>query len=125
MSNPGTPASTDPFTAAWDQLKAWAEAEFQAAEGAVQSFVSKELPILEADVIAAINEFGQILMGDAVNLLKSGLAPHETISTVADNLIMTVETQGKQIANNLAVTVAGQVVGAAQVQAGAMSPPAS
>lgn len=121
MSQSGT---TSTFATAWTQLKSWAETEFNTVEGAVESFVTKEIPVIEADVVAAIEAFGQALMGDAVNLLKSGLAPHQTISTVADNLIMTAETQGKTIANNLAVTVAGQVVAAAQTQAGAMAPPA-
>jgi hypothetical protein len=125
MSQSGQTAQTSSFATAWAQLKAWAAAEFNAAEGAVENFVSKEIPVIEADVVSAIETFGQDLMGDAVNLMKSGLSPHETISTVADNLIMTAEGQGKTVANNLAVTVAGQVVAAASTQAGAMAPPAA
>ena|ERR1700722_14832313 len=126
MSIPATPATTDPFTTAWNNLKAWAETEITAVEGGASAFLTKTVPVLEADLVSALETFGEDLMSDAVALLSGGLPTGQTISTVADNLIQTVETQGKTIANSLAVTAASQVVSAAQTTLGAMSakPPA-
>jgi len=82
-------------------------------------------PVLESDVIAALETFGEDLVQDAVQLLSGGLPSGAAISQVADNLVEKVETQGKTIAQSTAVAAAGQVVSAAQTQLGAMATPAA
>jgi len=114
-------AAASPFAQAWVQLKSWAAAEWSAVEGGIQAVIQDVEPVVESDVIAALETFGEDLVQDAVQLLSGGLPSGETISQVADNLVEKVETQGKTIAQSTAVAAAGQVVSAAQTQLGAMA----
>jgi uncharacterized protein YoaH (UPF0181 family) len=118
-------AASSPFAQAWAQLKIWAAAEWSAVEGGIQAVIQDVEPVLESDVVAALETFGEDLVEDAVQLLSGGLSSGETVSQVADNLIEKVETQGKSIADSTAVAAAGQVVSAAQTQLGAMAAPAA
>lgn len=117
-------ATVSPFEQAWLNLKTWAAAEWTAIEGGVAQAVQDVEPIIENDIVAALETFGEDLVSDAVKLLSGGLPTGQTISTVADNLVQTVEAQGKSILQSTAVAAAGQVVSAAQAQLGAMVPPA-
>lgn len=118
-------AAASPFAQAWVQLKSWAAAEWSAVEGGIEAVIQDVEPVLESDVVAALETFGEALVQDAVQLLSGGLPSGETISQVADNLVEKVETQGKTIAQSTAVAAAGQVVSAAQTQLGAMTTPAA
>ncbi|MGD0144693.1 MAG: hypothetical protein ABSC92_16195 [Rhizomicrobium sp.] len=109
------------FAQAWAQLKVWAAAEWSAVEGGIEAVIQDVEPVIESDVVAALETFGEDLVEDAVQLLSGGLPSDETIGQVADNLVEKVETQGKTIAQSTAVAAAGQVVAAAQTQLGAMA----
>lgn len=117
-------SATSAFAIAWAQLKAWAATEWQAVEGGVAQAIQDVEPVLENDIVGALEEFGEDLVQDAVQLLSGGLSTGQSISTVADNLVMKVGAQGKTILQSTAVAAAGQVVSAAQAQLGAMAPAA-
>jgi uncharacterized protein YoaH (UPF0181 family) len=95
--------------------------EWSAVEGGIAAVIQDVEPVLESDVVAALETFGEDLVEDAVQLLSGGLPSGEAIGQVADNLVEKVETQGKTIAQSTAVAAAGQVVSAAQTQLGAMA----
>lgn len=117
MSAAGTATATNNTASAaslWAQFVSWAEAEVSALEGDIATIFAKIEPVIEADVVAAVQAFGQTVVQDVISLLSSGLPSGETISTAADNLIQNVEAQGKTIAVSTANTIASQAVTAVQ-----------
>jgi hypothetical protein len=106
-------ASSSWFQAQFDALKAKAIALWQAFEGDVAQLAVTLLPELEVDVETALESFGAALVTDAIGLLTGGSSAGETASTVATNLIQTIEAQGKTIGLATANTAAQQVTSAA------------
>lgn len=121
MSQPQTPSSPPSFATTFATLLAHAEAAWKAIEGGVEQFFATEIPVLEQDVVSALEQFGSTATTIAVNTLAAGIPQGETISTVANHFIESVEATGKTILNQTARTAATQVVGAAQVKLGALA----
>jgi len=122
--SPTAAASATPPAAgladAWTNLLAWADAKWTAFEGDVSSFVNTEVPILEADVVALLNAFGEDLIGDAVTALGTGSTPGATASSIVTSLVQKVEAQGAAIVISTAQTAASQIVTAAQAKLGTL-----